>query len=178
MNQKEFEAIASSLRHQALAKARILLSNDASAEDVAQDTMLKLWAIHDDIRNKEHAQRLVSTISQHLAIDTIRHARRTSALMVPINNQTDSDKTPLQPPDSKAISAHRRMEIEEDMQWLSERIATLPNREMQVMKMRQTEMKSNDEIAAIMGITTASVATMLSSARRKIFEDLKKRNKQ
>ena len=70
------------------------------------------------------------------------------------------------------------MEVEEDEQWLLERISTLPKREMQVMKMRQTEQMSNSEIANIMGITTASVSTMLSSARKKIFEDLKKRNRQ
>ena len=44
------------------------------------------------------------------------------------------------------------------------------------MEMRQGEGKSNDEIARIMGIAPASVATMLSAARRKIFEELKKRN--
>ena len=68
------------------------------------------------------------------------------------------------------------MDMEEDERWLRHRIANLPTREMQVMEMRQGEGKSNDEIARIMGIAPASVATMLSAARRKIFEELKKRN--
>ena len=83
-----------------------------------------------------------------------------------------------QPPDTRTASPHRMMEMDEDERWLKKRIASLPDREMQVMTMRQVEQKSNGEIARILGITAASVATMLSSARRKIFEDLKKRDRQ
>ncbi len=177
MNQKEFEEIAGALRQEALKTSmHFLHANDA--DDVAQDTMLKLWAIHNDLHGKEHAMRLTATVAKHLTIDTLRHTQRTSTIMVTMDKRTGEDTTEWQPPDTKAISPHRKLEIKEDEQWLLERISALPDREMQVMRMRQTEMKSNDEIAAIMGITSASVATMLSSARRKIFEELKKRNRQ
>lgn len=177
MNQKEFEAIATALRQQAL-KASTRFMRDTDADDVAQDTMLKLWAIHENLHDKDHAMRLATTAATHIAIDTLRHTQLTSTFMVTMEKTAGEDKPEWQPPDTKAISPHHKLEIKEDEQWLLERIAELPNREMQVMRMRQTEMKSNDEIAAIMGITSASVATMLSSARRKIFEELKKRNRQ
>lgn len=57
------------------------------------------------------------------------------------------------------------------------RIEQLPPREMQVMHLRQTERRTNEQIAAILGISKDSVATVLSSARRKLFKQIKERNK-
>ena len=48
---------------------------------------------------------------------------------------------------------------------------------MQVMHLRQTERRTNEQIAAILGISKDSVATVLSSARRKLFKQIKERNK-
>lgn len=178
MNQKEFETIAGQLRQQALAHAQNMLGNSADAEDLAQDAMLKLWAVHHELRNHGHAFRLARIAVRQLAIDSLRHKKHTSALMVEMDGQKTGDSTAWQPPDTTTASPQGAMEMEEDEQWLRQRMAMLPSREMQVMMMRQTEQKSNGEIARIMGIGTASVATMLSAARKKIFEDLKKRNRQ
>ena len=173
MRQRDFEALAAELRRLALATAQAMLCNGAAAEDVAQDAMLKLWAVHDELRGEAHARRLAHTAARQLAIDFLRHRQRTSALIVPIDGSANDNYTP---PDYGDISPQKRMEMEEDERWLRHRIANLPTREMQVMEMRQGEGKSNDEIARIRGIAPASVATMLSAARRKIFEELKKRN--
>ena len=168
MRQREFETLATALRKLALTTAQAMLHDEAAAEDVAQDAMLKLWAVHEDLRDGEHAQRLARTAARQLCIDFLRHRQRTSTRIVPIND------TPGIGHDNN--SPQSRMEMEEDERWLRQRMVSLPTREMQVMEMRQMEGKSNDEIARIMGITPASVSTMLSAARRKIFEELKKRN--
>lgn len=70
-----------------------------------------------------------------------------------------------------------QLEWKEDEQWLHQRIEQLPPREMQVMRLRQTERRTNEQIAAILGISKDSVATMLSSARRKLFNQIKERNR-
>lgn len=70
-----------------------------------------------------------------------------------------------------------QLEWKEDEQWLRQRIEQLPPREMQVMRLRQTERRTNEQIAAILGISKDSVATMLSSARRKLFNQIKERNR-
>ena len=46
----------------------------------------------------------------------------------------------------------------------------------QVLRLRQIELKDNAEIAAILGIKSASVATLLSKARRQLLADIRKRN--
>lgn len=52
----------------------------------------------------------------------------------------------------------------------------LPPRELQVLRMRQMEHRTNEEIARLLGIGEASVKVMLSNARRKLFNDIKKRH--
>ena len=85
-------------------------------------------------------------------------------------------------PNGKLLEANTKppdwqIEEDEDSVWLEERIRLLPDGEMQVMSMRQTEMRSNREIAAILGIKESSVSTILARARKKIFMQLKHRNK-
>lgn len=41
----------------------------------------------------------------------------------------------------------------------------------------KVERRTNEQIAAILGISKDSVATMLSSARRKLFNQIKERNR-
>ena len=171
MTQREFEAVAAELRQLALATALALVRNATAAEDVTQDAMLKLWAVHDELRDEAHARRLARMAARQIAIDTLRHRQRTSALIVPM---MDNDRT--DPTGHDGDSPQSRMEMAEDERWLKCRMASLPTREMQVMEMRQGEGTTNEEIARIMGITPASVGTMLSAARRKLFEELKKRN--
>lgn len=176
MNQQEFEQIAAGLRQHAMAQALTVMRSAADAEDVAQDAMLRLWAVHSELRDANHARRLAKIAVRQLFIDSFRHRKRTSALIVTMNGKDEGCE--WQPPDNANTGPDGLMEMEEDEKWLRQRMAALPDREMQVMRMRQTEQKSNDEIAAILGIGKASVATMLSAARKKIFEDLKKRNRQ
>ena len=54
---------------------------------------------------------------------------------------------------------------------------TVAAERVQVMHLRQTERRTNEQIAAILGISKDSVATVLSSARRKLFKQIKERNK-
>lgn len=169
MTQREFELIAIEMRSTALSAARGLLSSAQDAEDTAGDTMLKLWALHEELNSESHALKLARVISRNTALDLIRRNGRTRGIF------KDSDPTLLSMPSEHTPSAD--IEWQEDKQWLRQRMEHLPPRELQVLTMRQTEHRSNEEIARLLGITTSSVAVMLSNARRKLFNDIKERNR-
>ena len=152
--------------------ARRYLNSDDDANDAASDAILKLWAVHDSLRDTDHAVRLAAVISRNVAIDMLR---KRSAPTVCID---DVGASQLRMHTATAPTPDSLMEWHEDEQWLKRRIAQLPPREMQVLHLRQTERRTNEEIAAIIGITKESVATVLSAARRKLFNEIKKRNKQ
>lgn len=163
MKQAEFEKIATRIRLKAVRTGRSMSMGDDEAEDIAQEVMLKLWTIRDDICNGLHAEKLAVCIARHRSIDNIRH-RHT----VPI----DADRNYI---DEKSPTPDAMLEDHENMNWLNERLAQLPSTEYQILRLRQVERKSYDEIAVTLGISPDSVSTLLSRARNKILGEIMKR---
>lgn len=74
MEQTEFEQIAKSTRAKAVATALALSMSKDEAEDIAQDVMLKLWTLRNDISSKTDAEKLAVCIARNKAIDIHRKA--------------------------------------------------------------------------------------------------------
>ena len=75
MNQTEFEHIAKELRRTAIKVASKYISNADSIEDIAQDVMLKLWAIHEDI-DSAGIRRIIFSIARNTALDLCRQSNK------------------------------------------------------------------------------------------------------
>lgn len=72
MRQSEFEDIAERIRLKAVKIASSMSVGDDEAEDIAQEVMLKLWTVRDDISSISHAENLAVCIARHRAIDGFR----------------------------------------------------------------------------------------------------------
>ena len=171
MNQQQFENMSPQLRNIALGYARRYLQCGDDANDAASDAMLKLWAVHDSLRDTAHATRLSAVVARNISIDMLRRQRQVSI------DTSEVSTSWLMRQQSNDATPDSQLEWKEDEQWLRQRIEQLPPREMQVMSLRQTERRTNEEIATILGISKESVATVLSSARRKLFNQIKERNR-
>jgi RNA polymerase sigma factor (sigma-70 family) len=156
MDPKEFEVIAKEARQTALDVCRSSGLDRQAAEDVAQDTMLRLWTLHADLPPDQPIGALVAVVARHLVIDRRRRRR----VQVPIDSQWAMADTGA-PPDEQVDS-------NDWSRWLEQRLSQLPSTEYQVIHLRQMEGKSNEEIAQILGVTPASAATLLSRARKKL----------
>ncbi len=163
MQQKEFEHIAHDLRRRALNTAYGYGLDSAAADDIAQDTLLKMWAMRDEIDPRRNVEALAVGIARHLCIDGMRR-RHT----VPIDGRQMIDDRHGQP--------DTVLENEENRRWLERRLAALPAKEHAVLKMRQVERKSDAEIAAILGLSISSVPTLLSRARHRLLDEIRRRN--
>lgn len=163
MEQTEFEHIAKSIRAKAIATALAYSICKDEAEDIAQDVMLKLWTLHNDVYSKTDAEKLAVCIARNKAIDLHR-----KKLPQPIDDHSNIV-------DNKAPGPDVCIEIKEDRNWLMKRVAKLPPKEYQILKLRQVEHKSNEEIAKLLGMEKTSVATLLSRARIKILKEFQKR---
>ena len=75
MVQEEFEKIATDIRQRVIAVARGYRLDSDSAEDVAQDTMLKLWTIREKTDGQKSATAMAVMIARHLSIDMLRKRR-------------------------------------------------------------------------------------------------------
>lgn len=165
MNRVEFENIAKSIRQRAADVVWACVANHDEAEDVAQDVILRLWTLHDDIKSKAHATNLAVRMARNIVIDNSRKSRT-----IPLDASRQMiDESNAQPDIS--------LEEDEDMAWLMDKMRHLPPKEYQILRLRQVELKSNDDIANLLGIEKSSVATLLSRARTKLFNELKARIK-
>lgn len=70
------------------------------------------------------------------------------------------------------------LEEQENNEWLRKQLAGLPSTEYTVLHLRQVEGLDNKTIAYRLGIEERSVATLLSRARHRLLEEIKKRRKQ
>ena len=150
MTENEFIHIVPQLRQITLQISQGYGVGCDEAEDIAQDAMLKLWAIKDDIQSAAHAKGSMGCIAKHLCIDFFRKRK-----MISIDAQP-FDKSPSH------YAPQKRLKV-------------LPSNQYQVLYLRQVEKKSFEEIAQIVGITPESVSVLLSRARKQMLQEIRKK---
>ena len=163
MKANAFEQQASRLRAIAL-KASAGAGADAdTAQDIAQETMIRMWQMRDDPR-LFNPDGYAATIARHL---TLNHLRRHQPQ--PIDERHIAIQTT---PSPLELMVQR-----EDEQWLQERIRDLPPTQHAILHMRQVEHRSNGQIASLLGIKETSVSTLLGRARRQLLEEIRQQQK-
>ena len=155
-----FEHNATRLRKLALQAAATAGADADAAEDIAQETMLRLWQMRDDPR-LYNPEGYASTIARHLTLNRLRS--KPPLLLDERQTMSQTSPSPLD------IIIQR-----EDEQWLQERIRNLPPTQHAVLHMRQVECRPNAQIAALLGIKETSVNTLLARARRQLLEEIRK----
>ncbi len=137
-----------------------MLNNAAEAEDVSQEVMTRLW----QIAPKWDADRAkVSTwlyrVTNNQCIDRLRKSKRMSGDEVP----EVADDTP---------SVDRKMADDQRRDALQAALDELPERQKQVIVLRQIEGLPNPEIAAIMDTSVEAVESLSSRAKRALAKIL------
>ncbi len=147
-----------------MAYAYRLLSGDrAEAEDVAQETMLRLWRIAPQWRQGEAT---VATWAYRVATNLCTDRLRTRNRRRP----TTLDDAPEVPDD--APSADARLVEGDRSRALEAALATLPDRQRQAVVLRHIEGLSNPEIASIMELGVEAVESLTARGKRMLTAQL------
>ena len=162
MDRTAFEHQARSWRKKALSVSRHYGAGNDEAEDIAQDVMLRLWQMHDELDQYRSVEALVSLMARH---QLRNHQRRKPSEAL--------DEAMIV---SLTTSPQEVLEMKEDDKWLSEKLQQLPTTQRTLLYMRQVERRSHEEIATLLGIEVTSVSTLLARARRTLLEEIKRRN--
>ena len=162
MDKSAFEREAAAWRQQAIGVSRRCGADKAEAEDIAQDVMLHLWQMHDELEQHRSVDALVALMARHLTRNHQR--RRTEAVL------DESIAVAL------STGPHEALESKENEAWLTRRLEQLPTTQRTLLYMRQVERRSHEEIARLLGLELTSVSTLLARARRTLLEDIKRRN--
>ncbi len=166
MDEREFEQLATGLRKKAVATCLSCGADAMQAEDVAQDVLLRLWQMRDSLDRYHSLEALVAVMARNNVVSL--HRKDHSVPIMTMNHKQLPSQ--LISPDESLISS-------QEVAWLNETIKRLPSTQYTVLHMRQVECRSFDEIAQRLGIESSTARSLLSRARIKLLDEIKKRNK-
>lgn len=162
MTSQEFEHIATELRPRLKTIGRQFFGDDDAAEDIAQETLMRLWMLREHIRPEMGTETLAVRMAKNLCVSEWRKqkVRQGEALQVELTAHED---------------IQRDVERREDIERLRQAISRLKPAEQRLFRMRHEAEMDIQQIVAATGIGARSVSAMLSSAKRKLQEILIKK---
>ncbi|MBO7569336.1 MAG: sigma-70 family RNA polymerase sigma factor [Bacteroidaceae bacterium] len=166
MDKATFEQTAARLRPLILRIGRDFFGSADDAEDVAQETLLQLWRYCQQLDEGRNVEALAVRVAKNCCVNLKRRQHLT--MVRGVDNMGDTSPSPH-------LSPHEEVERQEGVNALDEAIRQLQPRERQLFEMRQQEGLSTEEIAQQTGIAKASVQSMVAMARKKVFNEMKRR---
>lgn len=131
--------------------------NRAEAEDVVQDTMLRVWGRRDEWEGMESVEAYCLTVCRNLAIDRSQLKESQNEELTESNANTPDSADPY----SLCVR-------NEQMALIHHLISGLPEKQRTILQLRDVEGKSYKEIADIVGVSEEQVKVNLFRARQKI----------
>lgn len=143
-----------------LAHATRVLKDQAEAEDVAQEAMLRLWKIAPDWRAGEaQVTTWMYRVTANLCTDRIRKRRS-----VPLDAAPE--------PEDDTPSVGDAMQDAARAQALNAALMELPDRQRQAVALRHLEGLSNPEIAEILDCGVEAVESLIARGKRALTKIL------
>ncbi len=129
------------------------------AEDIVQETLLKVWNRRDSWDNIESMEAWCVSICRNLALDTLRKRgiRQVAETETIQQQRADNSPTPLE-------ETHHNDRVIR----VRELIDTLPEKQRTCLQLRDVEGKSYKEIADILGITQEQVKVNIFRGRQTV----------
>lgn len=165
MELESFKKKVLPLREKLEVIAQRFVQDKEDAEDIVQDTFLKLWAIRDKLEQYNSIEALAVQIAKNKALDFLRSKRNTHFEDLENLGQS-TDKTPEKITEEQdAIETIRRI------------VSGLPAIQQTIIRMKDIEGYEIAEIAEITGTKVETVRVNLSRARKKVRDIFIKYNK-
>ena len=135
----------------------------AEAEDIVQETLIKVWNKREEWNSLESVEAYCLTLTKNLAIDLREKMDARTEELTEANDQTlDFFK--------------EKLEQKERLMWVHKLKEQLPDKQREIMQMRDIEEKSYKEIAQALDITEEQVKINLFRARQKVKQGFLKLN--
>lgn len=160
MTQETYIELAEKQRPMLKRLAASFLHNEEEAEDVVQESLLRLWLLRERMASAQDFNPLAVRITKNVCISLWR--QRQSQVTVPLEAIASLESS-CEPPG---------IVEKENNQMLRQAIAGLPPSERRIFQLWRQGM-SIQEISTITGTKPRTVSSMLSLARKKIFNKLK-----
>lgn len=145
-----------------------ITQNRAEAEDVVQDTLIKVWQRRESWETIDSIEAFSLTVCRNLALDHIALKEHANASLdddgteTRARQQADSEQNPLE-----------RVALKDRVALVRTLIDHLPEKQRTCIQLRDFEGKAYKEIATIMGISEEQVKVNIFRARQAIKQKFK-----
>ena len=132
--------------------------NSAEAEDIVQDTLIKVWNKRDSWAEIESIEAFSITVCRNLALDRIsKHDNQNASLDEPGIDRQDT-----------AYDPYERTQQRNTVELVRQIIDSLPVKQRECIQLRDFEGKAYKEIASLLNITEEQVKVNIFRARQAI----------
>ena len=137
---------------------RITLNRE-EAEDIVQDTLIKVWNARDRWQELDSIEAYSLTIARNLSLDRNKK----------MENQNDSlEEQKVERPDETSSSPSEQMIQKDKLHIVRRIIDELPEKQRTCLQLRDIEGKAYKEIASILDITEDQVKVNIFRARQTV----------
>ena len=141
------------------------LNHPADADDVAQECFLRMWQRADRFDPQRGSLQVwLLRLTRNLCIDRARASGR--------RPEGHESATPVQELAATVPAPDERLVRQRQLAELSDAIALLPERQRSALLLCRLQGRSQAEAAAVLGISTRALESLLSRARRSLRERL------
>lgn len=140
------------------------LGNEEEAKDVVQDVFIKVWNGRHEMKEIQNWEAWCMRVTRNLSLDRIRLMTRKSTR--PLEESFDLHHADLSPLESA--------EMGESMTRITQMIAALPEKQRQIIHLRDVEGYSYQEICDILELDMNQVKVNLFRARNAVRERMTK----
>jgi len=141
-----------------------IVGNAFDAEDVIQEVMVKLWKKREVLETVENKEAWCMTITRNMSIDWLRGKKKPS---LDIADRQDIKDT--------SIDAQSQMELNDLQKMVRNCIAELPEKQKEVIHLRDIEGYSYKEIAEITHTSVDQVKVLIYRGRQRLKDIITKR---
>ena len=135
--------------------------NRADAEDVVQETMMKIWNRREQWNELESVEAFCLTICRNVALDKMKRADSQNASLEEGEGYEHADHSYASNPEEQAVQRDR-------VELVRKLVSQLPEKQRTCMQLRDMEGKAYKDIAQVMGITEQQVKVNIFRARQTI----------
>lgn len=144
-----------------------IVQNQDHAEDIIQDTYIKLWEKRKDLDDINNAEAFSIIMLRNKCLDFLRSAKSKHTEEFDPNMNKISE-----------VSITDQVEIKDKANKVKTIIKQLPEQQKQVLTFRDCDGYSFEEIEMIMGLSAVNIRVILSRARKSVRDEFYRRYKE
>ncbi len=166
MNLESFKSRILPSKNKLFRFAYRILESEEEAKDVVQEVLIKVWNGRDQMEGVQNWEAWCMRLTKNLSLDYIRSRQRKPT--DPISEGFDVRQ--------EGATPDLKTELSESTQRINQLIASLPEKQRQVIHLRDVEGYSYNEICEILDLDMSQVKVNLFRARNSVREKLQKIN--